>query len=91
MDTEVVHDEARSRYEVLVDGAVGAHADYHRSGDTVTFTHTTTRPALRGNGLAAVAVKRALDDALAANLHVVPQCWYVAEYIQNHPEYAGLL
>ncbi|HEY4331012.1 MAG TPA: GNAT family N-acetyltransferase [Ilumatobacteraceae bacterium] len=88
---EVVHDTERSRYELLVDGEPGAFAEYVLRGNTITFTHTVTEPARRGQGHAAIVVRRALDDARAANLSVVAQCWYVAQFIDLHPEYADLV
>ncbi|MCU1390358.1 MAG: hypothetical protein JWL72_3696 [Ilumatobacteraceae bacterium] len=90
-DEHIHHDRTRSRYELTVDGVVGAYAEYEVVGDSVVFTHTVTLPAMRGRGLAAKVVRRALDDARADARTVVPQCWYVAQYIDQHPEYADLL
>ncbi len=33
----------------------------------------------------------ALDDLRAAGRQVVPSCWYVREFIDEHEEYADLL
>ncbi len=88
---QVVHDEGASRYEVVVDGTRRGHAEYQLHGDVMTFTHTLTDPAMRGRGLAATVVRRALDDARVAGRTVVPQCWYVAQFIDQHPEYDDLL
>jgi len=87
----VVHDAAASRYEIVVDGEVCGFAEYRVDGDVITFFHTVTKPAKRGRGLAAIVVGRALDDARAAGRRVVPQCWYVAQFIDLHPEYADLV
>lgn len=91
MSEAITHDPARSRYDLVVDGALGAYAEYELSGDTIVFTHTVTTPALRGRGLAAKVVRHALDDARADDRIVVAQCWYVAQYIDQHPDYANLL
>lgn len=87
---DVVDNEAMSRYEIVIDGTVASFAEYSVAGTTIVFPHTVTDPAFRGRGLAAVVVKRALDDARTANRTVDPQCWYVAEFIAQHPEYANL-
>ena len=87
----IVHHPDASRYELTVDGEVGAYADYELAGETIVFTHTVTLPQLRGRGLAAKIVRHALDDARAEDRTVVPQCWYVAQYIDQHPDYADLL
>ena len=46
---------------------------------------------MRGRGLAALVVGRALDDAWAAGRRVVAQCWYVAQYIGDHPTEVDLV
>jgi uncharacterized protein len=81
----------RSRYELLVDGEVVGVADYHVDGGTWTFPHTVIAPERRGQGLGAVLVEAALDDVRRAGGTVVPTCWYVAEFIDAHPDYADLL
>ena len=46
---------------------------------------------MRGQGVGAELVRQALDDVRAGGGLVVPQCWYVARFIDEHPEYADLL
>jgi predicted GNAT family acetyltransferase len=91
MSEEIVHDPSRLRYELTVDGELGAYAEYELEGSTIVFTHTVTTPQLRGRGLAGKVVRQALDDARTNGRRVVPQCWYVAQYIEQHDEYADLL
>jgi uncharacterized protein len=91
IDGRVVHDPERSRYEFVADGQVVGVADYRLSGDTAVMHHTHTDPAHRGQGVAAVLVAGALDDLRARNLRVVPSCWYVAGFIDEHPEYRDLV
>jgi uncharacterized protein len=81
----------RSRYELLVGGEVVGVADYHVDGGTWTFPHTVIAPERRGQGLGAELVRAALDDVRRAGGTVVPTCWYVAEFIDAHPDYADLL
>jgi len=86
----VQHDAAARRYSLVVDGAE-AVLDYELAGDVVTFTHTFVPPALRVRGLAEALVRRGLADARAAHRRVVPQCSYVARFIERHREYHDLL
>ena len=86
----VVHNSARHRFEIAIDGAT-AFAEYEPHGETLVFTHTLTPSALRGRGIAAKVVKAGLEHARANHLKIVPRCWYVAEYIGQHPEYADLV
>jgi predicted GNAT family acetyltransferase len=91
MQIEVTNDAEASRYELRLDGRLVGIADYRTTGTTVVFSHTEIDPPLRGRGLGAELVRAALDDVRAAGLTVVPLCWYVAQYIDEHPKYADLL
>ena len=87
----LTNDLQRSRYEATLDGEVVAFADYQVRGSIVVMPHTVTIPARRGNGYAAQVVQYALDDIRAADRKVVASCWYVAKFIDEHPEAADLL
>jgi predicted GNAT family acetyltransferase len=87
---EVHNNEQRSRYEITVDGHTAGIADYRVVRDQVVFPHTEIQPSLRGRGLAARLVRDALDDVRRSARRVVPQCWYVAQFIDEHPEYEDL-
>ncbi len=86
------HDADRRRYE-YVDrtGEALALVEYRAEGDTVTLHHTFTEPARRGHGYAARVVQFALDDLRARGKRIVPQCWFVAEFVADHPEYRDLV
>jgi predicted GNAT family acetyltransferase len=88
---EMRHVAEASRYEWVVDGQVLGIIDYRQDGDRIEMHHTQTAPAYRGQGIAAKLVGSALEDVRARNQHVVPSCWYVAEYIEAHPEQHDLL
>ncbi|HEY0143766.1 MAG TPA: GNAT family N-acetyltransferase [Thermoanaerobaculia bacterium] len=90
MTYDVRNNTDESRYETTIDGEV-AVAEYHREGNRITFTHTIVPEKLEGRGIAGAIVKKALDDAKAEGLEVVPQCGYVSAYIKRHPEYAELV
>ena len=91
MTTEVVNEPESNRYVVTVDGRTSGFADYRIVGDDVVFPHTVIDPASRGRGLGAILVKGALDDVRPTGRRVVPQCWYVAQFIDTNPEYGDLL
>jgi predicted GNAT family acetyltransferase len=91
MTTDVIDNTDLHRYEIVVDGAVAGFADYRADGDTVVLPHTVVDPARRGQGLAAVLIRYALDDIAGAGGRVVPACSYVADFIDRHPEYRPLL
>lgn len=80
----VIDNREGSRYELTVDGQT-AHLDYARKSDTIIFVHTEVPPALRGHHLADALAKRAIDDARAAGLQIIPLCPFVRKYIEKHP------
>lgn len=89
-EAAVTHDSAAQRYALTADGAQ-AVLDYELAGEVMTFTHTFVPVELRGRGLAEILVRRGLADTRAAQRRVVPQCSYVARFIERHPEYHDLL
>ena len=90
-DAQVRRNAEQSRYELVLDGEVAGIADYEIVADTVVLPHTEIRSSLRNRGLGAQLVRGALDDVRSRGHRVVPQCWYVAQFIDEHPEYADLL
>jgi predicted GNAT family acetyltransferase len=84
MDITVTDNPAASRYEGRVDGELVGYCDYVRDGQRLIFPHTETLPAFRGMGVADTVVAFALDDAARQGLTVVPDCWFVEDYIRAH-------
>jgi uncharacterized protein len=91
METEIRRHEVLDRYELVLDGEVVSYADFRDDGDSVVFPHTVTEPQHQGRGLAATVVRAALDDMRAAGKTVVPRCWFVAQFIDENPDYRDLL
>ncbi|ODP36070.1 GNAT family N-acetyltransferase [Sphingomonas turrisvirgatae] len=86
----ITDNQARSRFELAVEGHV-AFAAYTIDGDTITFTHTVVPPELEGRGIASRLIAHALGEAKGRGLKVVPQCPFVAAYIEKHPQWQALL
>lgn len=91
MSIELRNNESASRYELLLDGSVVAYSGYELRGDVVVLPHTVTDAAHRGHGYAGQVVQFALDDVREAGRTIVPACWYVAQFLDEHPEYADLV
>lgn len=87
---EVVHNANQQRFEVKIDGEV-ALVSYTRYGARVVFDHTYVPEAFRGKGVAAALVRAALNEAREQHWKIVPQCSYVAAFIERHPEFASLV
>jgi predicted GNAT family acetyltransferase len=92
MAVEVVHNEALSRYEAHVDGALAGFADYQLTDELVVFTHTEVDPAFEGQGVGSAIARGALDDVRAAGARkVLPLCPFIAGWIARHPDYQPLV
>ena len=91
VSNDVRDNPERSRHELFVDGELVGVVDYLLVGDEIVIPHTEIDRAKRGHGLGAVLVQGALDEVMTSGRTVVPQCWYVAEFIDAHPEYQALL
>ena len=90
MTGRVRRNESQGRYELVIDDAVVGVADYRVVGDTVVMPHTEITPVARGQGLGAELVRAALDDIRGTGRTVDAQCWYVADFLDAHDEYADL-
>lgn len=93
-DLEVTHDEEAKRYVLRRGGdAVGtlAYRTVGRPGqDTVNVYTTQISPSVRGQGLGEVLVRQALDDLRTRGTSVMASCWYVADFLDAHPDYQDL-
>ena len=87
---EVRDNAEKSRYELLEDGRLLGVADYRPMGETLAFPHTEIVPSRRNQGLGERLVQEVLDDVRRKGAKVVPYCWFVAEFIEEHPEYDDL-
>jgi predicted GNAT family acetyltransferase len=86
------HEPDASRYTLTINGQLAAVADYRINRGSISFTHTFTQVHLRGRGHAAELVEFAIDDVERnTDLRVVPMCWYVQEWFDEHAERRALL
>jgi len=90
-NVEVTHNAEKRRYELRVEGELASIAEYASNERVLVFDHTETSGNFRGRGLARRLVETALDDVRKRDLKVVPSCWFVAGFIQDHPEYQDLV
>lgn len=90
-EPEFSNNEAAHQYELKLDGSVAGHAVYEEQHGRVRFTHTEIDPKYEGQGLGSKLAKQALDDVRRRGLKAVPQCRFIAAYIQRHPEYSDLV
>jgi predicted GNAT family acetyltransferase len=88
---EVRDHQEMNRYELTVDDRMIGVAEYRRMGDVVSLPHTVIVASERGQGWGEYLVREALDDLRRQGQRIVAQCWFVAEFVDDHPEYSDLL
>ena len=94
METQVTHNQVESRYELRAGDETIGIADYRLldtdDGTVAEFHHTFVDPPRRGQGHAERLVRAALDDVRERGLRVKPTCWYVDQFLIEHPDYGDL-
>ncbi|MGZ4445767.1 MAG: GNAT family N-acetyltransferase [Nocardioides sp.] len=89
---ETTLNEAESRYEAYVDGALAGFAEVEVDGERIVFTHTEVDDAYEGRGVGGALARAALDDVRRRGTHrVVPRCPFIKAWIDKHPDYQDLL
>jgi len=87
----VIDNAADHRYEAQIDGVVAGYAVYRDAPGRRVFTHTVVESEFEGHGVGSALAAGALDDVRRSGRAVVPQCPFIAAYIERHPEYADLV
>ncbi|MFN4024479.1 MAG: GNAT family N-acetyltransferase [Hyphomonas sp.] len=79
------------RYFVTIDGHT-AEMTYSKAGSSrLIIDHTGVPDALRGRGAGQALVKRAVEDARAAGIKIIPLCPFAKAQIEKHPEWQDVL
>lgn len=93
-EPDVRHLSAEHRYVLVQDDEILGVLAYRPVGrpgyDLVDIYTTQIDPARRGQGLGEVLVRGALDDLRARSSSVKASCWYVADFLDAHPDYQDL-
>ena len=73
--------------EVTERGEPAGELNWSMRGERRAITHTGVRGQFRNKGLAALLMKRAMDDAASEAVTVVPLCSYAVDYLARTPGY----
>lgn len=87
----ITENSAVGLYEATRDGVTVAGAVYSRTGDRVTLLATSVFPEFRGQGIAGMLLGGVLDRLRAEGATVILSCPFAAEFVAEHPEYAGVI
>lgn len=91
MEYKVRHNQAESRFEVIIDNLESVIEYTINTNGNMEITHTGVPSELEGKGIAASLTKSLLNYARDNSYKVIPVCSYVAVYIERHPEYQDLV
>jgi predicted GNAT family acetyltransferase len=87
MDQDILHDTARQRYSLVIDG-LEAYLTYERPAPGHRqITHTIVPDGLSGQGLGKKLVTRIMDDIIAAGETVSSSCWFATGLIGTRPDW----
>lgn len=79
------------RYLTTIDGHT-AEMTYSKAGTSrIIIDHTGVPDALRGKGAGQALVQRAVEDARAAGIKIIPLCPFAKAQIEKHPEWQDVL
>lgn len=79
------------RYRTTIEGHT-AEMTYSKAGaNRLIIDHTGVPDALRGKGAGQALVKRAVEDARAAGVKIIPLCPFAKAQIEKHPEWQDVL
>ncbi len=87
----VVDAPRRDRYELIVDGAVAAIANYQLSQAVILSTYSELMPGFEGRGLGRQLARAVLDDVRDRGLTVVARCPFISTFIEDHADYGDLI
>jgi uncharacterized protein len=88
---DIHNNEPLHRFETTIEGHT-AVADYDlEEPGRIVLTRTNVPKELGGRGIAGELAKTALAYAREQELKVVPQCSFMAKFIERNPEYQDLV
>ncbi len=91
--TEIAREESptKGRYVYRRDGAE-AEMTYSRAGTgLIIIDHTAVPDVFRGQGVGQALVARAVADARADGLRILPLCPFAAAQFRRNPDWADVL
>ncbi|HET6779161.1 MAG TPA: GNAT family N-acetyltransferase [Gemmatimonadales bacterium] len=88
---QVHHDPATHRFQAPVSSGT-AVLSYALAGPGLLELYSTYVPAAnRGHGVGGRLVEFAVAYAREQGMRIIPTCWYVAQWIREHPEHGDLV
>ena len=82
--------DVENQFEIHYESNV-AFIEYIIKEEKIYLTHTEVPKALEGQGIGSKLVKMVLQYIKDHNMVLVPQCSFVAAYVNKHPEWHSIL
>ncbi len=89
-DLSVAYAPGAERYEIRRGEELLGYATARRRGGVVTMPHVEVEPAHRGQNVASILVRGALDDIETRGERIVPLCPFVVTFLRRNPKYQSL-
>jgi predicted GNAT family acetyltransferase len=89
VEFEITRNDERARYEVRSGDDLLGFAMYREEPGRVVFTHTVVKPEHEGQGIGTELARHVVEATIADGLTIVPECPFIAAFLEEHPEYAG--
>ncbi|UMA67063.1 GNAT family N-acetyltransferase (plasmid) [Roseivivax marinus] len=83
--------ETKGRYVTLVDGHEAEMTFSRLGASSIIIDHTSVPDALRGRGVGQALVERAVRDARASGIAIVPLCPFAKAQIDRNPDWQDVL
>lgn len=79
-----------NRFETEIDGHQ-AFVEYAVQPGILVLEHTEVDKALGGKGVGSELVEKVLLEIELRGLKVIPECAFIAKYIEKHPEWKSIV
>ena len=86
----IVRNDGAGRFELATAPEQG-QLSFQQDEGRLTLVHTEVADDLEGQGVASALIRAALDHAEREGLTVVPECPFVANWLERHPDRASEL
>lgn len=87
----VTIDEDAGRFEIDLGSSGVGEMVFRRRGSVLSILHTGIPESMRGQGIGGALVRAGLDYARSRGWTIEPHCPFVAAFIGQHPEFAGIV
>lgn len=86
----VVDNKEKNRFETEIEGHE-AFIEYSVKPNIIVLKHTEVDKALAGKGVGSEMIEAVLLQVELRGLKVIPECSFVARYIEKHPEWKSIV